>query len=239
MNQHRSCHDAAQLESAVSMHCSQFWPKSLKLLTRKRNHYSEDWTTLKKFGVRSLRFRLFNSSRHYRHQLLFMVDRKACVPRNAYWPTLSCYLIGALAFAVGCGSGGPDLVPVSGRITIDDKPVTTGRIEFYPESGRPAIGSIDEQGRYELKTYEPGDGAKPGKYCVTITSRIIPEEGPAYNSFEDEMQGISTKSKQAVSTSRQITWVVPRKYANRNSSDLIAEVRTSGEDIDFHLRVKP
>ena len=144
---------------------------------------------------------------------------------------------------IGCGSSGHDLVPVAGQVTVDGKPVTTGQVAFFPESGRPAIGSIDSDGRYELKTYEPGDGAEPGKYRVTITARNIPpDDGPTYSSFEDEMRGVSAEPAQpkcSRASSPRITWIVPEKYSSRSSTDLEVEVNSDGEDIDFQLQSNP
>lgn len=153
----------------------------------------------------------------------------------------SCWIVGLL-LAVGCGSGDRGLVPVEGQVTIDGKPITSGRIEFFPESGRPAIGNIDSEGRYQLQTYEPGDGAKPGNYRVAITSQLIPEEVPQYNSLEDEMRGNvseAAKAQRSVGSSSRMTWVVPKRYSNRTSSDLNAVVSKDAKNVDFQLTTKP
>lgn len=150
-----------------------------------------------------------------------------------------CFLV-----AVGCGSGRPELVPVAGRVTLDGKPVSEGQIEFFPEeSGRPAIGNIDSEGHYELQTYKPRDGAKPGNYQVAITSQIIPtDDSPVYKSFEDEMQGNAIEpadSSQLGRNPSRITWLIPPRYSDRDSSGLVVEVGHDGRDIDFELKSKP
>src|SRR5262245_27946407 len=59
-------------------------------------------------------------------------------------------------FVTGCGNG---LSKVSGRITLDGKPLVSGKdvavtVLFYPESGRgaPAAGLAHENGDYYVST---------------------------------------------------------------------------------------
>jgi hypothetical protein len=54
------------------------------------------------------------------------------------------------------------------------KPLTSGRIEFYPvnDPGRIAFGEIAPDGSFELQTRKPKDGAIPGSYKIKI---MVPE----------------------------------------------------------------
>jgi hypothetical protein len=66
--------------------------------------------------------------------------------------------------------------PVKGRVLLPNgKPLTSGRIEFYPvkDPGLIAHGELASDGTFELRTREPGDGAIPGEYKVRI---MIPEK---------------------------------------------------------------
>ena len=76
-----------------------------------------------------------------------------------------------LVCLLGCESK-PTLVPVSGNITLEGKPLGLGRILFEPVSGEkqgPAgIGDIQEDGSFQLFTYEPGDGVQPGTYYPIV-----------------------------------------------------------------------
>lgn len=153
----------------------------------------------------------------------------------------SSFCRSALAFFVliaiaGCGSEG-GLVPVTGVVTMDGEPVTEGRIEFFPQSGRPASGVIRSDGRYSLTTYESGDGAKPGEYVVTVTARQTPNTAPMYKSMEDELMGKVNEEYSPESDSARVKWLVPKIYSNRASSGLTAEVDGGGE-IDFQLQSK-
>lgn len=129
---------------------------------------------------------------------------------------------------------------MAGQVTKDGALVTSGRIQFYPETGRPASGEIDSEGRYILTTRESGDGAKPGNYVVTITSRqAAEEEGPVYKSYEDEMRGIPADAGANATNSKpkRARWLVPKRYSNRATSELIAVVG-DGEDINFQVHSK-
>ncbi|QDU89250.1 hypothetical protein Pla175_26370 [Pirellulimonas nuda] len=150
--------------------------------------------------------------------------------------------LGLILVAAGCGSSRRGLVEVSGIVTLDGAPVTSGKIEFYPPSGRPSAGEIDGEGRYRLTTYEPGDGVLPGEYKVTITSVLTPDDGPVYKSFEDELNGVTANANKSGSSRPKkagAQWIVPQKYSNRASTDLTAEVVPGGGEINFALESKP
>jgi hypothetical protein len=77
-----------------------------------------------------------------------------------------------VAAASGCSrSGTSATAPVKGTVTYNGAPAGDVRVIFTPESGRPAIGDADSEGRYVLTTFEPGDGAVPGKHKVSISDR--------------------------------------------------------------------
>jgi hypothetical protein len=79
---------------------------------------------------------------------------------------------------VGCGSSAEyELVPVSGVVTLDGKPVPYTSVTFVPRAAEgkvnPGPGSIatcDDQGRYQLQTIRGDDGAVVGTHSVQISS---------------------------------------------------------------------
>ncbi len=83
-----------------------------------------------------------------------------------------------MLMTVGCNEAEEtDLVPVhpvSGQVKFQGKPMAHAVITFVPASDSLVIGSsrphatADEDGRYELTTISPGDGAPIGDYKVTI-----------------------------------------------------------------------
>jgi hypothetical protein len=81
-----------------------------------------------------------------------------------------------LGVALGCWGSGHPTKKVRGTITFQGaKPPKGGEVFFAPaspsagESQRAAQGTFDENGSFELTSWEPGDGAAPGNYQVTIT----------------------------------------------------------------------
>ncbi|PQO26885.1 hypothetical protein [Blastopirellula marina] len=85
---------------------------------------------------------------------------------------LVCSLL-LLGFAVGCSNG---TYPVHGSIVYPDgtpaKELSGGAIELDSlEQEISARGSIDDEGKFIISTYEAEDGAVPGKHRVLIISR--------------------------------------------------------------------
>ncbi len=119
---------------------------------------------------------------------------------------------------------------------MDGKPVTTGRVDFFPEEGRPSSGAIGEDGQYQLTTFTLGDGAKPGKYIVTITAHVGVDDEPQYASMDDELNGVPSNAGQG-NGSQQARWLVPQRYSSRSSSGLTAEVGDR-RAYDFPLKSK-
>lgn len=85
-------------------------------------------------------------------------------------------LLGAALLLGGCQKNGP--VPVAGKVKFSDGGIPQGEISeivFEPEdlgSGnenvKGASGKIQPDGSFTITTLNPGDGAYPGKYKVTL-----------------------------------------------------------------------
>lgn len=96
--------------------------------------------------------------------------------------------IGALltVFAVGCGGGAFQTVPVDGLLTCEGKPVANVLVTFTPKGGegvdpnnpgKSAVGKTDAEGRFTLTTYKIGDGAIVGQHTVRVDREYDPEAG--------------------------------------------------------------
>src|SRR6056297_3482328 len=65
--------------------------------------------------------------------------------------------------------------PVTGTITVDGQPVRQLAVKCHPDAGideaDPTISSAftDADGKFEISTYETGDGVPAGAYTLTIT----------------------------------------------------------------------
>ena len=129
----------------------------------------------------------------------------------------------------GCGRGeGPHPVPVSGTVTWNGKPLSSGTITFLPTgatAGRMASGGIDERGQYELSSIEPGDGIVPGDYMITVNVvKII--KAPDLSPNASPLDAIGRSER-----------VLPDKYYNAQQSGLTATIDESDsrKTIDFTL----
>jgi hypothetical protein len=82
----------------------------------------------------------------------------------------------ALLAVTGCGDDGrPDVYPVNGKVLVGGTPAAGAKVVFYPVSeelrgpGMPVPNGItDENGEFQLRSYEPEDGAPAGEFTVTV-----------------------------------------------------------------------
>jgi hypothetical protein len=101
-------------------------------------------------------------------------------------------LLGPLCLG-GCKKGPdlPTLAPVKGTVTVDGKPVTSGRVVLNPENpekGKEAAlsaGKIESDGSYEIMTGgQPGAPLGPAKLVVTMETMSQPgAKGPPKAEF--------------------------------------------------------
>ena len=130
-----------------------------------------------------------------------------------------CLVLAVLVLAVGCN--GSNLASVKGKVTYNDKPVTSGTISFISEDRPAAYGDLQPDGTYELHTDKPGDGATPGSYKVIVVAMQDQE-----NLLPEERSPLPAPT-------------VPIKYTSLATTDLTAEVVKGKENvIDFNLTGK-
>jgi hypothetical protein len=82
-----------------------------------------------------------------------------------------------LATVTGCATP-PPFFKVSGKAMYKGKPLTTGVVGFHHTDAKSPLvtGQVGEDGAFQLTTKNPGDGAAPGEYMVTVTS-MLPGRG--------------------------------------------------------------
>lgn len=155
---------------------------------------------------------------------LFRRDRQVCFR----WGQGSQVLLVCLCLTVGlalagCNSSGLNLVPVEGVVTLDDKPVPEAAVLFLPDDpamGPPASGTTDAEGRFTLNTVN-WPGAPVGSHKVAISrdeTQIIPQRRgfPLYKT----------------------TYLIPPKYADTQSSGLVANVTDGENTLNFKLSTR-
>lgn len=121
---------------------------------------------------------------------------------------------------IGCGDQKPiadivKTVTAGGVLTYQGKPLENYQIIFHPkDKKRPASGRTDADGRFQLGTNRPGDGATPGAHQVTVTYA-----GPEINLAPgDELKEVAPPKI-----------IIPEKYGSLESSDVTQEIPAGGD----------
>jgi hypothetical protein len=92
---------------------------------------------------------------------------------------VSCFLaLSGIFIAAGCEKS--PYVPVSGRVTMDGKPLAKVQVQFQPSGGtlkKPAVGrgsiaTTDEDGKFNLRVDPKQSGAVAGPHRVAISKQI-------------------------------------------------------------------
>ena len=111
---------------------------------------------------------------------------------------------------LGCSDGRPTRVPVSGTVLIDGKPLERGDVRLHAKNHRVAFGQLGPGGKFQLSTYELGDGCVVGTHPVSITASEV----------------LSATS---------IRWHAPKKYGNASSSGIVVDVSESMNPVEIQL----
>jgi hypothetical protein len=140
-----------------------------------------------------------------------------------------------LICAVSAGCDGAALAKVRGRVVYDSQPVGSGKIMFFPATGRMAYGNINADGTYKLTTFEPGDGAPVGTYRVAIEStRLGADRWDIVKSFDEEIK-ISHRPDTRFYVPGKVEWQVPQRYARPETSGLTARVESGVNEIIIEI----
>jgi hypothetical protein len=134
-----------------------------------------------------------------------------------------------VAVAIGGCARKPDpvLVPASGVVTLDGKPLAHGLVRFSPtERGISAAwiseGTTDDLGRYELVS-PMGPGAVAGTHRVTVSEGGVPDE------IRDD------QGKVAAWLGKLAGRPLPGRYGTIATSPLEVTVGPSGAGVDLDL----
>jgi hypothetical protein len=135
----------------------------------------------------------------------------------------------------GCGGGKskeeanrPARTKVSGTITFKGQPLAGATISLMSPTGGPAaIGMTDDDGKYELTTFDKGDGTVPGDYKVTI--RKMDKAVGAAVSMDDPGYNPDAKVEPPKS-------LIPEKWGDQFKSGLTATIGAEAKsDLNFAI----
>lgn len=139
-----------------------------------------------------------------------------------------CAVVSSLAVIAGCTSQGRDLAPVSGRITLDGRPLAGGSIVCQPlavpgsvNAGKGSGAYCDDDGRFQLKTLDGRDGAVVGEHRVRIYGPRT-QNAPASDSDRGGLR---------------VPEIVPRKY-NRETELTLTVPAEGTTEANFQLTTK-
>lgn len=152
----------------------------------------------------------------------------------AFRKSLLLGMVCLIATVSGCGGKqeeGPEMGQVSGTIKYKGQPAKKATVVFHPDlgtdaNGLPASGETDDDGHYTLRTIKPGDGARLGKYKVTVELRGPDKPLPA-GQTSTGMPGANTMPGDPI---------IPQKYFQPHTTDLAAEVKSGSNTHDFELK---
>jgi hypothetical protein len=155
--------------------------------------------------------------------------RQPTIERGLFrWTGQLCLAV-ALTAAGATGSGckqNPSVVPVTGLVLYNDKPLPFGTVMFQPDKGQPAIGEIRNDGSFTLTSYVPEDGAVPGRHLVSITC------------YEGQRPGQSKPNNSGETSLGKL--LIPLKYTRTGSSGLTAQIENApGQSVELKLTGPP
>lgn len=147
--------------------------------------------------------------------------------------TLRYALVFLLVAATGCSRSGT--VRVQGTVNLDGKPLAGATVLFISQEaeGRDANGSTNADGVFHLSTFQPNDGALPGKYKVVVQPPSGRNVGAAVNSPE-EAQRAATEGR---IMPEGAPLVFPARYTRPDETTLEQVVPATGA-IVFNLQSK-
>ena len=127
---------------------------------------------------------------------------------------LAFHLASAMAgvLLAGCGDGRPRIVPTSGQVLMNGKPLTghVGFVRVVPAGARAATGRVDPaDGRFTLTTYEANDGCVEGTHPAAVIVNTT----------------VGTR----------LVWIAPERYGDDATSGLTVDIKGDKADVELRL----
>ncbi|MBS0207208.1 MAG: hypothetical protein JSS49_30395 [Planctomycetes bacterium] len=117
-------------------------------------------------------------------------------------------------------------------------PVANAIVTFSPKERQPvAIGKTDNDGKFTVTTYDPGDGAAEGDFVVLVTKQSAPQAATVPAHDPSKPFDSSAAHSQSAGAKAAADVGLPEKYSRIDQTDLKVNVKQSGND--FPLELKP
>lgn len=128
----------------------------------------------------------------------------------------------------GCGSGvknRPKLAKVRGVVTYKGEPVTDAAVSFMMDGApRAAAGRTDDEGRFQLTTFDTNDGAPIGTHKVTVAKVAAAPSVPM--SVKDLAEKGAPKAPKGA---------IPLKYADPQKTPLQYTIEEGSNEKEIEL----
>jgi hypothetical protein len=144
---------------------------------------------------------------------------------------LSPVVVGyVFCLCAGCSSKdpGPELIPVTGVVLMDEQPLINADLIFIPVETTPGVGGqarTKESGEFAVTYSRGGEGLPAGNYRVAVSYRLMPDGTPVPEG--DTTPPIESPARETL----------PRKYSDYDQSELKATV-SPGKPIELRLTTK-
>jgi hypothetical protein len=131
---------------------------------------------------------------------------------------------------IGCGDGGPKLVPVGGVVTLSGKPLEGAFVRFDPlpvnKEGLPGEDTTGPEGNYKAMT-KGRSGLVPGKYHVVVIKllKAASKDDPFMDQLTAEVPDVGKNAKQ-------------KNAAEQIEAQFDREVHSTGGTLDFDITGK-
>ncbi|WP_437206543.1 hypothetical protein [Planctomicrobium sp. SH664] len=174
-----------------------------------------------------------------------MINDLTRIRRGAVWMTSAAIV---LTVMTGCTRedkwtrNRPKRVPVTGEILYKGKPLAEAVVTFTcTDAGRSASATTDANGKFNLSTFERGDGAVPGSQRVSISRFEVDFPGTKLVGMTaaEVNEAIAKMPVAAVDSlpPARARWLIPERYGSPDTSKLTVEVLESGEN-HFHFELQ-
>jgi len=167
---------------------------------------------------------------------------------NNLWKCAAVLAMGC--FVLGCG-GGPRVYKTTGTVTYKGQPVDGAQVTFAYDNGNFANGTTGADGKFSLTYMGTPGGAVPGKCKVAVvkqknvsatltTPTGPPKSAEEYKAQQKEKQDMMMKvaKEQADIAAGGTGNLLPKKYADGNTSGLVFEITTDVSKNDFPIDLK-
>lgn len=135
--------------------------------------------------------------------------------------TRGFFVLALSAFLMSGCSGGSGTI--TGKVTYQGRPLTTGQVVIWTSSGNTYASEIDADGNYRI------EGCPPGKHKVSVASPDPAVTAMATTSRERGRGAPAANPSPAPKSGNSKWFAIPPRYSDPESSGLVIEVSGSKE----------